>query len=154
MERKEDSQKYSSWYKEISLLTQKITKGGNSAIIRIPSSVVLKHELKPGSKVHIILFISVSNRPEDIGYATREVSLPLQKVIKNGNSFAILIPASIMKAHNLEIGNIVHPILHIRMKKYLTEISDKRIWVNMLKTDFIRFKSVLEAEKQMLKDTQ
>ena len=46
-----------------------------------------------------------------------EISIPIEKIWKTGDTFVVTIPKKIMKKHGLKEGTLVHPILLVRRKK-------------------------------------
>lgn len=80
-----------------------------------------------------------------------EISLPVSKIRKSGNSLVIVIPNTIVEKHSLTEGKRVLPILHIRKKSffYADELRQGEKWCKLTSAERVKLQSIISEDKKI-----
>jgi len=70
-----------------------------------------------------------------------EISMPVQKLRKNGGVYVITIPKSVVQKHNLRKGSPIHPILLVRRRFNKDELHENEEWVKLSKKERLQFEA-------------
>lgn len=144
------AKKYYLEHIEFALPTEEIKESEDNAVIKIPLNFVSSYKLKQGSKIHIIFFkinFFVDGNTKKLNYKSEEISLPLKKILKRDDDYMVLIPQDVMKKRNLKIGDTIHVIVHIVVKKFLEELKKGEIRVLMSKKEISNLEKLRKIEQ-------
>ena len=78
-----------------------------------------------------------------------EIPLGMRKIRKSSGMSVITIPTKIMNDNNLSVNDEVLPILLVRKRKLVGELSEGEVWLQLDKKEAIQFQQFQKQQDEL-----